>query len=75
MKDRLILIYLTLARLFVRIVITIVGSLEIQGRENVPPAGPYIVVTNHLSKTDPPIILLVLPEKSEVATTSGLHSG
>lgn len=30
------------------------------GRENIPPIGPFLVVTNHLSYADPPLIFLGL---------------
>ena len=39
------------------------GRLEITGRENVPPFGPLIVVVNHLSFTDPPVLVCSLPRK------------
>lgn len=32
-----------------------------RGLENLPPCGPYIVVTNHLSAIDPPLILASIP--------------
>ena len=34
---------------------------EYRGLENVPAHGPYIVLTNHLSAIDPPLILAVIP--------------
>ena len=33
----------------------------IHGLENLPPRGPYIIVTNHLSAIDPPLILASIP--------------
>ena len=33
----------------------------IRGLENLPPRGPYIIVTNHLSAIDPPLILAAIP--------------
>lgn len=38
-----------------------VGSIEVYGRENIPESGPYIVVLNHMSKVDPPLVLVALP--------------
>ena len=37
------------------------GRLEVAGREAVPPYGPLIVVANHLSYTDPPLLVASLP--------------
>ncbi|MGH2537306.1 MAG: lysophospholipid acyltransferase family protein [Candidatus Promineifilaceae bacterium] len=50
-----------LQRAIVRIVLALVGSLKVSGREHVPAAGPYIVVVNHMSKADPPLLYLGLP--------------
>lgn len=36
-------------------------GLEVYGTEHVPPDGPVIVVSNHLSNADPPLICIVFP--------------
>jgi 1-acyl-sn-glycerol-3-phosphate acyltransferase len=51
------------ARLLVRGLLAILGRLEIHGQENIPPHGPYMVVANHLSKTDSAIIMMALPRQ------------
>ena len=33
------------------------GRMDVTGRESVPPYGPLIVVSNHLSFTDPPLLV------------------
>lgn len=37
------------------------GRLEVTGRENIPRHGPLIIVSNHLSFTDPPVLVSSLP--------------
>ncbi len=35
--------------------------VRVVGRENFPPSGPYILVTNHLSAYDSPLLMAVCP--------------
>ena len=53
------LIYLL--HVLLRLVLFVVGSLKVSGRENIPESGPYILVVNHMSKADPPVVFLALP--------------
>lgn len=46
----------------VETIVFFAGTLAITGRENIPPKGPYIVVINHMSKADPPLMLITLPK-------------
>jgi 1-acyl-sn-glycerol-3-phosphate acyltransferase len=39
------------------------GRMEVVGREAVPPFGPVIVVANHLSNHDPPLLAAGLPRR------------
>jgi 1-acyl-sn-glycerol-3-phosphate acyltransferase len=48
---------------WVRIILFFVGSLDIQGRENVPREGPLILVCNHLNNADPPVLTHATPRQ------------
>ena len=50
-----------LLRTLARILLKLLTRMQVRGLENVPAHGPYIVVCNHLSKLDPPIILAIIP--------------
>jgi 1-acyl-sn-glycerol-3-phosphate acyltransferase len=50
-----------LVRGFARFAFWLLTRTTIRGLENLPPRGPYIVVTNHLSAIDPPLILASIP--------------
>ncbi|MEW5988906.1 MAG: lysophospholipid acyltransferase family protein [Chloroflexota bacterium] len=55
------MLFMYLLRGLVRFLLLWVGSLKVTGRENIPATGPYIIAVNHLSKADPPILLLAFP--------------
>lgn len=55
--------YITVARLAVRLIALVVARFQVKGLDNLPPHGPYIIVTNHLSKLDVGIILLAFPRQ------------
>jgi 1-acyl-sn-glycerol-3-phosphate acyltransferase len=42
------------------------ASVRIEGAEHVPAEGPLLVVTNHLSYMDPPLILVAMPRRMHV---------
>ena len=44
-----------------------------RGREHIPPAGPFLVVTNHLSYVDPPLIFVALQRKGMVALAADTY--
>ena len=37
------------------------GRLDVSGAENIPPRGPVILACNHLSFTDPPLLVAAIP--------------
>jgi long-chain acyl-CoA synthetase len=44
-----------------RLLVRSVFRLRVEGRENLPAAGPYILVANHASDLDPPVLSASLP--------------
>jgi 1-acyl-sn-glycerol-3-phosphate acyltransferase len=62
----LIKMYYRLVRAIINILFGLLARREVVGRENVPEKGPYIIVCNHLSRFDPPLLLTVLPCRATV---------
>ena len=50
-----------LGRVLSRIFIPTFGSIEVRGRERVPRTGPLIIVANHQSNADPPVMVYAIP--------------
>jgi len=50
-----------LVRGLARFALWLLTRTTIRGLENLPPRGPYVVATNHLSAIDPPLILASIP--------------
>lgn len=50
-----------LEKIFIRLVLLLSGRLKVVGQENIPKQGPYILAINHMSKADPPLILISWP--------------
>ncbi|MFO7740958.1 MAG: lysophospholipid acyltransferase family protein [Anaerolineae bacterium] len=48
-------------RIIALIITKLTTRLEIVGRENIPAEPPYLLVTNHLSALDLPMLLFMLP--------------
>jgi 1-acyl-sn-glycerol-3-phosphate acyltransferase len=39
----------------------LLATMRVHGRENIPASGPYIVVLNHVSVADTPVLLMTFP--------------
>ena len=48
-------------RAIVTLLARLLTQLEVEGLENVPASGPFILITNHLSYLDPPIFMVAFP--------------
>jgi len=44
------------ARWFFRLAFKVLTRLDVKGLGNIPPSGPYILVANHMSRADPPLL-------------------
>ena len=47
-------------RLTARILLFLLTRWQVRGRENIPSQGPLLVVANHLSLADPPLLNIIL---------------
>ena len=41
----------------------VLGRLDVTGRESVPPFGPVILIANHLSNNDPPVLVSTMSRR------------
>ena len=48
---------------------------QVTGRENVPPMGPLIIVANHQSNLDPPLLAPSLPRRVKFLAKQGIFRG
>jgi 1-acyl-sn-glycerol-3-phosphate acyltransferase len=56
-----------LMRPLFRLIFHLLSRVDIQGVENIPPEGPYVVASNHISLFEPPFILAFWPKALEAA--------
>ena len=63
------------ARFMMRNALRIFGDWQVEGRECVPPRGGLIVVSNHQSNMDPPLIMASLPRRVHFMAKRGIFNG
>ena len=49
-------------------------GLRVEGRENIPAAGPVLVTSNHISNLDPPIVACAVPREGGFAAKKELFT-
>ena len=60
--------------LLARFSFTFFAKWKVEGKENLPPMGPLIVVSNHLSNADPPVIMASVNRPLRGLAKKGLFS-
>ncbi len=65
MKDFLTGVFFWVNVTWIKILVALVTSRTIKGRENIPSQGPVILVCNHMNNADPPIVLSIIPRRSK----------
>jgi len=58
-----------------RLTLRLFSDYEVEGRENVPPMGPLIVVSNHMSNMDPPLLGVSLPRRTWFLAKDSMFRG
>ena len=51
------------ARAIVRVLLKLLTRCQVKGRENIPSQGPLLIIANHLSLADPPLLGVSLGRK------------
>jgi len=57
-----------------KVCLNVCGSLNVVGQEGVLPRGPMIVVSNHMSNADPPVIGTIIKRRLSFLAKQGLFS-
>ena len=56
----------SLVRGFARLLMRLALRIDIEGWENLPPAGPLLVIANHFSLFEAPILMAFLPYRDRI---------
>ena len=67
-------VYYRLGTALAKLCFTAFARWEVEGKEAVPPKGPLIVVCNHLSNIDPPVVVASVPRRLHFLAKRGLFS-
>jgi 1-acyl-sn-glycerol-3-phosphate acyltransferase len=59
-RCRIVLWFYYVCRPIVRIILFLLIRWRVSGRENIPEQGPVLVISNHLSLADPPLLNLAI---------------
>ncbi|MBP7212773.1 MAG: 1-acyl-sn-glycerol-3-phosphate acyltransferase [Anaerolineaceae bacterium] len=54
-------------------IVKLVANLEVEGAENLPESGAYLVTTNHISLLDPPFLMLATKRKDITAMVASKY--
>ena len=63
------------ATFMMRNALRVFGDWQVEGKECVPPRGPLIVVSNHQSNMDPPVLTASMPRRVFFMAKRGLFNG
>jgi 1-acyl-sn-glycerol-3-phosphate acyltransferase len=58
-----------------RFTLRLFSDYRVEGRENVPPMGPLLVVSNHMSNMDPPLLGVSLPRRTWFLAKDNMFRG
>ncbi|MFQ5859964.1 MAG: lysophospholipid acyltransferase family protein [Dehalococcoidia bacterium] len=62
------------SKLLARADFRVLARWRVEGQEAVPPRGPLLVVSNHLSNADPPLLIASLPRRISFMAKRGLFT-
>ncbi len=65
----------SIAKFFQRLTLKLFSKWTINGIEHVPPIGGVIIVANHVSEFDPPLLASTFDRKIKFLAKSGIFSG
>jgi len=57
-------------RALVAFLARLIAHVEIEGLDHVPASGPFLLIVNHISRLDPPILMLAIPRQVYVLAAS-----